>query len=446
MREADRESVGSAAGGAPPPRNPSLLKRAARKVAQLVYRVALPIVRPLAFRTRRYLAQSIQDELQRIRAELTHEIRQAHAIGIDVLQKTALSVQHEVLVNAHHWHNLATREAQTLSAGLHQGIQASRESIREELLRSHDAATRAMDDAREALRLATEAFASNTFSRLDRIEQLSNASARRVSMHSDQGTVLLKSEVGYVLCSDSDHAVLAGLLDTGELERGTRLLIQQLLRRGDVFVDVGAHLGLLSLAAARAMHGEGKIFAFEPFPRTREMLEKSLWINGFTHMVKVHGAAVSNQIGETTLFLGATSGHHSIFALDVPSGYTARQVDVPLVTLDSALPSGQSVTLLKIDAEGAEINIIEGARFLLSNNPDVAMIVELGPAHLERVGHPLNGWLAAFAELGFVYRAINADTGMLENVSLEQLAATDSTNLFFARPGSSAWEKMGINV
>jgi FkbM family methyltransferase len=442
----------------------SLLRRAARKAARLVYRMILPIVRPLAFRTRRYLTQDIQDELSRnaalaksmndelrhIHAELMHEIRHTHAVTREVLQKTAESVQHEILINAHHWHEVGYKDAQALSASLHQGIQVSRESIREEILRSQEATAAelrvVMNESREALRSATEDYASNEFSRLDRLEQLATISARRVAVHSDQDRILLKSEVGYVLCADSDHAVLAGLLDTGELERGTRLLIERFVGRGDVFVDVGAHLGMLSLAAARAMHGQGKIFAFEPFPNTRAMLKRTFWLNGFAEMIEVHEAAVSNHNGETKLFLGATSGHHSIFALDLPGGHEPSAIDVRTVTLDSALPTGLTVNLLKIDAEGAELDIIEGARSLLASHPDIALIVELGPSHLRRVGHSLGHWLGAFTEIGFVYRAINLDTGVLENVTQEQLGLAESTNLFFARKGSSAWKKLDANV
>ncbi|SOE69856.1 methyltransferase, FkbM family [Burkholderia sp. D7] len=509
---------------------PSLLKRAARRVARCFYRIALPVLRPLAFRTRRYLTQGLQDqsnhslaltqgvkdelgslrhevhcmrqELQRAHQELHRvhdELRHTHAEGLKVLQKTAGSLQHEVLVNAHHWHTVRSNDAQALAAGLHQSIQASRELLRDDVLRSHedianelqaagkarellrddvlrshedianelqaagkarellrDDVLRSHEDianelqaagkAREVTQVATQGYVSNSFSRLDHIEELAKTTARRVAMHADDDMVLVKSEMGYVLCSDSDHAVLAGLLDSGELERGARHLIQRFLKPGDVFVDVGAHLGLLSLAAARAMQGQGKIFAFEPFPRTRGMLEKSFWINGYTDMIEVYDAAVSNHIGETDLFLGATSGHHSIFELAVPKGHPKHQITVPVVTLDSALPAGQAVNLLKIDAEGAELNIIEGARLLQSNNPDIAMIVELGPSHLKRVGHSLERWLGAFSALGFVYRAINPDTGALENASAEELALIESSNLFFARPDSCAWKQLDGNA
>ncbi|CAN7746767.1 FkbM family methyltransferase [Caballeronia sp. LjRoot29] len=369
---------------------------------------------------------------------------------LGALHAATASVQYEVLVNAQHWHDTGFTDAQRLSLGLHQNIQVSRESVREEVLRSHDNATRELQAAvatmRETMQLATDAYITSMSSRLDRIEDFGAASARRVAVHSDHDTVLVKTPAGYVLCADSDHAVLAGLIETGDQRCGVRLLIQEFLEPGDTFVDVGAHLGLLSLAAARAMHGRGKIFVFEPFPGTRSLLERSFRMNGFADMIEVHGAAVSNRVGETTLFLGTTSERHSLIPLDLPGGYMKEQIDVPSVTLDSALPSGQAVNLLKIDAGGAELDVIEGARSLISGNPNMALIVELSSAHLKRAGHSLDQWFEAFAVLGLIYFAINPDTGVLENVPSEQLAMADSANLFFARPDSLAWKKLDLKA
>ena len=564
---------------------PSMLKRGARRVARIIYRMALPVLRPLAFRTRHYLTQGLQDQLsrslastQRMRDELDslkdticgirdevlqarvellhqirhshavelheirdsnavalHEIRHTHAIVLEVMQKTAASVQHEVLTNAHHWHLTERQEAQISLSDLHQAIQFARESVREDVLRTalttaadlreafndktskeqleahalqlkaqahkleayaqqsearahqleahallsearvHQLEACAEESEARARQLETygqeseararqlevyeqraidhthrlegyaqqlEAYTASTFIRLDRIEHLGHIAARRTAVHGEDGVVLVKTAVGYVLCADSDHAVLACLLETGELEFGTRVLIERFLKPGDVFVDVGAHLGLMSLAAARALRGEGRIFAFEPFPQTRNLLERSFWINGLTHMIQIGSAAVSNVSGETTLFLGANSGHHSIFSLDLPEGYSARQITIPTVTLDEALPPGQKVSLIKIDAEGAELHVIQGARALEANNPDMAYIVEFGPSHLKRVGHSIEQWLAAFTDLGLTYKAISLETGELEDISIDQLAAAESVNLFFARPGSSAWARL----
>lgn len=284
---------------------------------------------------------------------------------------------------------------------------------------------------------------SNLAPRLDRLEQYGYTSARRSIMHCAAGEVMIKTEVGYVMCEDSDLAVLACLADTGDIERGTRLLIERLLQPGDTFVDVGANVGMHTLAAGRALRGSGCIVAFEPFEKTRRLLEKSLWINGLDALATVHGSAVSDREGVQSLFLGASSGHHSLYALG-NDALDAAHVQVPTVRLESVIAPGQRIDLLKIDAEGAELEVLRGALAVVEANPDIALIVEFGPAHLMRTAHGAGDWLAAFTSLGLDYRAIDAVDGTLSGTSVAQLESEVSTNLFFARPGTASWKRLGV--
>jgi FkbM family methyltransferase len=278
---------------------------------------------------------------------------------------------------------------------------------------------------------------------LVRIEQYTSATARRIAINCDNGEVLVSTGVGFVICAADDPALLACLIDTGELELGTRILIQKLLKPGDVYVDVGANIGMHTLAAARAMQGRGKIIAFEPFEPTTRMLAKSLWMNGFSGIAEIHQVAVSNVTGRQNLYLGATSGHHSLFRLeDMPRGFSQEPVEVPLVRLDEIIPSDQMVDLLKIDAEGAELEVIEGGESLITSNPDIALIVEFGPSHLRRRGQTPKQWIEAFTKLGLNYRAINAYSGVLEVWPIERLERVESVNLFFSRDNSKAWSRL----
>jgi FkbM family methyltransferase len=271
------------------------------------------------------------------------------------------------------------------------------------------------------------------------IEQNSYASAQRVAVACGPEEVLVRTSVGYVLCSPRDYAVLACLLDTGELERGTRLVIEKIVKPGDIFIDVGAHLGLHTLAAARAMHGKGRIIAFEPFEPTKRLLEKSVWINGFSDIVEIHQAAVFSHPGSQPLFLGVISGHHSLFPLQKPTAESAAPVSVPLVTLDAVMASHPTANVVKIDAEGAELDVVEGGRSVIQQNPNIALIVEFGPSHLRRTEHTTQNWFACFESLGMVYKAINPNTGALEDWSIDKLASIESVNLLLARPFADVW-------
>lgn len=281
--------------------------------------------------------------------------------------------------------------------------------------------------------------------RLDRIEQYSMTSARRAFVQCAGDEVMVRTEVGYVLCAGADHAVLASLVDTGELERGTRLLIQRFLQPGNTFVDVGANVGMHTLAAGRAMQGRGKIIAFEPFEQTKRLLEKSVWLNGFEHFTDIHQAAVSDTAGTHPFFLGKASGHHSLFPVLGSSEQGAARTDVATVRLEQVVGSA-FVDLIKIDVEGAELEVLAGAKSVIARNPDIALIVEFGPEHLRRTGHSVQDWLAQFTGLGLEYRVINPDTGLLEAWPLEALERSVSVNLFMAAAHSAAWAKAQVQA
>ena len=393
----------------------SRVKSMLRPIAGALYRAAKPFLRPFAFRLRRYMTGPLQVEILGFRASTEQEMQAIKAALQQGLQDNRAS---------------AEQEMQAVKAALEQGLQDNRASAEQE-----------MQAIKAALQQGLQESLNHILPRLDRIEQCGFATARRVAINCGPEEVLVRTEVGYIMCSSRDHAVLACLLDTGELERGTRLLLQKLLKPGDVFIDVGANLGLHTIAAARAMHGRGRIVAFEPYEPTKRLLEKSVWMNGFSGMVEIHQAAVSSRAGHHRLFLGVTSGHHSLFPLSVPSGTKERPVDVPLVTLDGILAANSVVNLIKIDVEGAELEVLKGAESVITRNDEIALIVEFGPSHLRRTSQTAQDWLSQFQTLGLIHRVINADTGLLETWPIEKLEKVESVNLLMARPEAQVWHK-----
>jgi FkbM family methyltransferase len=447
------------------------IKRWLRRPVAITFRLAKPFLRPVAFRTRRYLTEGLHQDTLRTLSETQREIQRASAEVLREIQAAREILRHEVLaVQAQ-----STQEQRRMLTSLLQEQQTTRDLVRrlftegrhgmaqtndaaiarllEEQAKTRDAVSQLLAEGQQTLAQACGDAAALQLAprldrlapQLDRLEQYGYASARRALMHCAADEVMVKTEVGYVMCSDGDLALLASLIDTGDLERGTRLLIQRLVQPGDTFVDVGANVGLHTLAAGRAMQGRGRIVAFEPFDGTRRLLEKTLWINGMSALAEVHGSAVWDREGVKTLFLGATSGHHSLFELGSDTS-TATSVDVATVTLEGVLGPACPVDLIKIDAEGAELEVLRGALPIVHANPDVALIVEFGPSHLRRNAHGSAEWLAAFTDLGLEYRAIDANTGVLYEVSVAELEAAESTNLFFARPGTRFWSGIGTTA
>jgi FkbM family methyltransferase len=294
----------------------------------------------------------------------------------------------------------------------------------------------------EALQVRLESGRFARFqARLELLERSSATLLRRVAVACGPDRVLVRSQSGFLLCPSDDPALIAFLVDSGDLEQGTRLLIQRFLRPGDGFVDAGANVGLHTLAAAHALQGHGVIHAFEAYSPTADLLRTTVQLNDLESLVVVHALALSDREGVHAFHLGRCSGHHSLHTLS-PGEEKTGGVEVPTRRLDDCLPQGTRLDLLKIDVEGAELEVIAGASRLLAELPNLALIVEYGPSHLQRVGLNPDQWFEAFASHGFTYRVIHPLTGELEVASREYLEESVSLNLFMARSGSSAWARL----
>lgn len=400
---------------------PRLKNGVLRPVVGLLYRLVRPILRPVAVRLRSFLIDGLREEIVVGQADLALRLGEAKGELARTLE-----------------------ELGELSAGMtdlfaqHRRLQRDIESEEERLA---DRVQRVQEYAAVAAQQA-DRVASAAAQQADRVESYAAAAAQRIAIPTRDGNVLVRTNVGYVVCSVDDEALLTILVESGDLEKGTRLLLERFLRPGDVFVDVGANLGLHSLAAARALGGKGRVIAFEPFPPTVQLLERTVYLNGYSGLIEIIPAAVSNQGGTQTLHLGRTSGHHSLYPLVDP--IPLPPVEVSVVTLDEQLGPTTEIALIKIDVEGAELDVLDGAQQLLQNNSGIALVVELGLSHLERIGIGLSAWLDAFSSVGFSRWVIDPETGLLEQWSIDRLATEPSVNLFFARDGSKALSRLEL--
>lgn len=126
------------------------------------------------------------------------------------------------------------------------------------------------------------------------------------------------------------------------------------LRPGDVVVDVGANFGLTALAAFSAVGPTGQVHAFEPHPRVFGYLLGNIELNGAEAVVTARRLAIGDRSGDAFLTDYRVDDQNTI------SG-TETGVRVPAATLDEALPDLPRIALLKIDVEGYEKFVLEGA-------------------------------------------------------------------------------------
>ena len=134
-----------------------------------------------------------------------------------------------------------------------------------------------------------------------------------------------------------------------------------LLRPEDNCVDVGAHAGGILKDIVR-LAPDGRHLAFEPIPALAEQLRADF------PGVTVHAAAVAKDRGETTFEWVKTRPAVSSIRADprVADGQEVETIRVPLVRLDDVVE--HPVAFLKIDVEGAEEGVLQGAAETLSRN------------------------------------------------------------------------------
>lgn len=119
-------------------------------------------------------------------------------------------------------------------------------------------------------------------------------------------------------------------------------------------IDIGANIGAFTLqAVARSgVH----VHAYEPHPRTAAVLRRNIVENGFASRVSIHEEAVGRGSGSLVLQASGPSLTSSAYTCPEPPG-----VAVPCVGFDAVIERAGAISVVKIDAEGAEADILDGA-------------------------------------------------------------------------------------
>ncbi len=152
------------------------------------------------------------------------------------------------------------------------------------------------------------------------------------------------------------------------------------LRPGDHFVDVGANVGVFSALVGTRI-ADVRITAVEPFPPVRTDLESNLALNDLARTVSVVDAAVSDTSGEATFEVLGRDVLNRLAPGGATTGNDGRSsITVPVTTLDE-LVGGDPPALIKIDVEGSELKVMQGARQLLSAGDPAPVLL------FEQAGH-----------------------------------------------------------
>lgn len=214
--------------------------------------------------------------------------------------------------------------------------------------------------------------------------------------------------------------VYRGLYERAELD-----VVRSLLDPGDLAVDVGANAGLYTGVFSALVGTSGKVVSFEPHPNAFSSLRTLVNMNQLTNVVLVR-AAVGSEAGTAVLTTPDGAPHSGLGSLR--SGlYRGEELQVDVVSLDEHPDIEGEIGCLKIDVEGHEGAVWEGAQSLVGRRGFRAAVVEVNPVlakqdYIEDLGRALGGDYSYFrieepSRYGFVRRTrlVRSDPSTIAN-------------------------------
>ncbi|MCH2133726.1 MAG: FkbM family methyltransferase [Phycisphaerales bacterium] len=217
-----------------------------------------------------------------------------------------------------------------------------------------------------------------------------------------------------------DFGVTLELHSTGTYEPFARGICLERLKPGMVFLDIGSHVGLYALPAARAVGPTGRVVAFEPHPGNRALLQENVQRNGLDN-VTIVPAAVSDQAGNMELQVSPfNTGDHRLYR---GRGNRGGGVPTPVVSIDEWCRAEgiEQVDMVKIDVQGAEAKVLEGMRGVIASSGDMSIILEYSPWMLREAEATPIDVLDQLVEAGFSLATLDEAEAVLESASAQEI-------------------------
>ena len=178
---------------------------------------------------------------------------------------------------------------------------------------------------------------------------------------------------GFKLQLKLDDWIQENIFFLGEYEKAELKVLATHLKPGEVFLDLGANLGVFTLHASKIVGKSGKVISFEPFSTNHNALGEHIKINNLLN-VKIEKLAVGSESGSITLYLDESEENLGMVTANYVENAVVEKVEV--VSIDSYLEAHpiHSVDFIKIDIEGFEYATLLGLENTLKKHQPKILI------------------------------------------------------------------------
>jgi FkbM family methyltransferase len=186
------------------------------------------------------------------------------------------------------------------------------------------------------------------------------------------------------------------------------------LNPGGVFVDVGANIGYFSILASKKVGKSGKVYSFEPSRREFNRLQYAKSLNKADNLI-LYNMALSDENGFVEL--SVSEYHTGTNQIVANVSETSVVEKIKCARLENMIPN-QSIDLLKVDVEGAELMMLRGCESLLQEKLIKQLIVEITPSFLLRFGDTKEALYSFLSQYGYV-PTINSTAWQFDEVFIQ---------------------------
>ncbi len=174
-------------------------------------------------------------------------------------------------------------------------------------------------------------------------------------------------------------------------------------------LDIGAHIGLVTMPMSKAISPSGQVVAFEPSSANREALKRHLSLNSVKNVTVVDNL-IGDEVQDHVPFYESSGVSGMNSCTPFKSGENYKKVSRPQTTIDEfCLRHNLSPEIIKIDVEGWELSVLEGSTQVLKTSRPIVFL-SVHPKHLHSLGRQPSELWSFLYELDYKISDISGDT------------------------------------